>query len=92
MIAYAFLQSRRLKAVGRKKKESGGRRHNRACRPSGRPFSTSSRGLPQSDVRIVIGYSPNPSSLNCQSSAKLRLKIPSSGRSAPGALLPALVG
>jgi hypothetical protein len=69
MIAYTFLQSRRLKAAGRKKK-SGDHRHNRACQPSGRPFSTSSRDLPQSDVRIVIGCSPNPSSLNCQSSAR----------------------
>src|SRR3546814_668754 len=35
MIAYAFLQARRLKAAGRKK-ESGGRRHNRACQLSDR--------------------------------------------------------
>ena len=36
MIAYAFLQSRRLKAAGRKKKESAVRRLSRACRLSGR--------------------------------------------------------
>jgi SRSO17 transposase len=44
MIAYAFLQSRRLKVAGRKK-ESGDRRYNQACPPSDRPYSTFSRGL-----------------------------------------------
>ena len=43
MIAYAFLQSRRLKAAGRKKKESQDHRQNPACRPSGKPSSTFSR-------------------------------------------------
>lgn len=42
MIAYAFLQSRRLKAAGRKKKGSQDRRHNPACRPLGKPSSISS--------------------------------------------------
>ncbi len=68
MIAYAFLQSRRLKAAGRKK-ESGDRRHNRACRPSSRAFSTSSHGLRPDGVLIGKNSSPTPSSLNCQSSA-----------------------
>ena len=62
MIAYAFLQSRRLKAAGRKK-ESGDHRHNRACRPSGKPSSTSSPGLHPGDARTVRNSSPTPSDL-----------------------------
>ena len=68
MIAYAFLQSRRLKAAGRKKK-SGDRRHNRACRPSGKPSSTSSHGLHPGDAPTARNSSPTPSKPNCQSSA-----------------------
>src|SRR6202012_4773875 len=59
MIAYAFLQSRRLKAAGRKK-ESGDRHHNRACRPSGNPSSISSHALRPGSV-LTVG---NPSSEN----------------------------
>jgi SRSO17 transposase len=59
MIAYAFLQSRRLRAAGRKK-ESGDRRHNQPCRPSGKPSLTSSLGHHPSDVLIAISYSPKP--------------------------------
>jgi len=59
MIAYAFLQSRRLKAAGRKKKEPGDRRHNRACPPSGRPFLISSRGRRPIDAHIATSHSPN---------------------------------
>ena len=41
MIAYAFLQSRRLKAAGRKKRrKSQDRHHSRACPPSGKPSWT----------------------------------------------------
>jgi SRSO17 transposase len=36
MIAFAFLQARRLKAAGRKKKGRQPHRRNRACQPSGR--------------------------------------------------------
>jgi SRSO17 transposase len=51
MIAYAFLQSRRLKAAGREK-ESGARRHNRVCQPSGKPSSTSLHGLHQGNAAL----------------------------------------
>ena len=70
MIAYAFLQSRRLKAAGRKK-ESGARRHSRACQPSGKPSSTSSHGLHPGDARTVRNSSSTPANLNCQSSVRL---------------------
>jgi hypothetical protein len=63
MIAYAFLQSRRLKAAGRKKKESQDRHHNQACRPSGKRSSTSSHDLHPDNVLTVTGslqMSPKP--------------------------------
>ena len=72
MIAYAFLQSRRLKAAGRKKKESQDRHHNQACRPSGKRSSTSSRDLHPDNVLTVTGslhISPNQ---KCQSSARVQ--------------------
>ena len=72
MIAYAFLQSRRLKAAGAEKKESGGRRLNRLCRPSGKLSSTLSRGQPICVARTVRSSSHTPSILNCQSSARSR--------------------
>ena len=65
MIAYAFLQSRRLTAAGR-----GGRRHNRPCRPFGKPSSTSSCGLLQSGALIVRDSSPTRPNPKCQSSVK----------------------
>ena len=52
MIAYAFLQSCRLQAA-RRKKEAGDRRHNRACPPSGKPFSTPSHDLHPGAASIV---------------------------------------
>ena len=70
MIAYAFLQSRRLKAAGRKKKNRGARHHNRVCQLSGKPSSTSLHGLHQGDARTVRNSSSVPVKLNCQSSAK----------------------
>ena len=70
MIAYAFLQSRRLKAAGRKK-ESGDRRHNQACRQSGKQSSTSSHGLHPGDAPTVRNSSPTPPNINCQSSASV---------------------
>ena len=53
MIAYAFLQSRRLTAAGGEKKSLQAHRHNRACRPSDKPSSTSSCGLHQYDAPAV---------------------------------------
>lgn len=49
MIAYAFLQSRRLKQA-KGKKESLARRPNRAYPPSAKPSSSRSRSRPQSVV------------------------------------------
>lgn len=74
MMAFAFLQSCRLKAAGRKKKETGAHRHNRACLPSGKPFSISShdrRPYTARTARIVKGSSPVPSIQICQSSARV---------------------
>ena len=56
MIAYAFLQSRRLKAAGRKEK-SGDHRRNRACRPSGKPSLTSSYALRLGNARTARDFS-----------------------------------
>ena len=42
MIAYAFLQSRRLKTAKREKKESPDHPRNQPCQPSGKPSSTPS--------------------------------------------------
>jgi hypothetical protein len=74
MIAYLFLQSRRLKAAGRKKKESGDRRHNPACQRSDRPSSTSSSALHPDDAHTVISPLPSPSITFCQSSARVRTR------------------
>ena len=68
MIAYAFLQSRRLKAAGRKKK-SQDRHHNQACRPSDKRSSTSSHDLHPDNVLTVTGSLQISPSLKCQSSA-----------------------
>ena len=56
---------------GTEKKESEDRRHNQACRPSGKPSSTSSHGLHPGDALTVRNSSPTPSNLNCQSSASV---------------------
>ncbi|OOC65415.1 hypothetical protein AS855_03510 [Brucella intermedia M86] len=62
MIAYAFLQARRLKAAGRKK-ESAVHRHNRACQLLDKPFSTSSRGHHPADARTVRSCWHTPENL-----------------------------
>ena len=54
---------------GAEKKESGDRRHNRACRPSDRPSSISSHDHPRSDVRIVTCGLLHLAMQTCQSSA-----------------------
>jgi SRSO17 transposase len=71
MIAFAFLQSRRLKAAGQKK-GAGGHRRSRQCRPSGKPFSTSSCDHHQADALTAINSSASPLSKICQSSARSR--------------------
>ena len=69
MIAYAFLQTRRLKAAGRKK-ESGDRRHNPACQRSDRPSSTSSHDRQPDDAHTVHCLLQTRSIRMCQSSAR----------------------
>lgn len=69
MIAYAFLQSRRLTAAGRKK-ESGDHRRNQACQPSGKPSSTSLLGPRRHAARIVTRRWIHPQHTICQSSAR----------------------
>jgi transposase len=54
------------------KKESQVRRHNRACRPSDKPSSTSSCGLHHYDARTVRCCSQAAFSQICQSSARVR--------------------
>jgi SRSO17 transposase len=53
MIAYAFLQHRRLAAARRRKKESMGLRPSRLCPPCGAPSSSSSLAHRRCDARIV---------------------------------------
>lgn len=62
MIAYAFLQTRRLEAAGGEKGPVD-HRSNRACQLSGRRFSTSSRGRPRYDAPTARRISRNMSNL-----------------------------
>src|SRR5664279_5379005 len=61
---------------GTEKKESGDRRHNQACRPSGKPSSTSLLGLHPGNAPTVRNSSPTPSNLICQSSASCQSTLP----------------
>ena len=70
MIAYAFLQSRRLKAAEREKKEPPDRHRSRQCQPSGKPSSTPSRDHHQNAALIVKSSSQNLQIKTCQSSAR----------------------
>ena len=71
MIAYAFLQSRRLKAAGRKKRHLRHRHHNQACRPSGKRSSDLLRATSTPDNVLTVTCSLQMSpSLYCQSSAR----------------------
>ncbi len=69
MIAYAFLQSRRLKAAGRKKKNWGTAATTEHAGHQASRSSTSSHGLHPGDARTVRNSSSTPANLNCQSSA-----------------------
>jgi hypothetical protein len=53
MIAYAFLQHRRLAKARRGKKESTGRHLNQACQPCATPSSSSSFDCRLSDARTA---------------------------------------
>jgi hypothetical protein len=63
MIAYAFLQHRRLAQAGRKK-ESMAHRLNRPCRPYATPSSNSSFNHRLSDVRTAKGESSKSNGVN----------------------------
>src|SRR6266566_4628430 len=71
MIAYAFLQHRRLTKARREKKESTDHRLNQACQPCATPSSTSSFGR-FSDARTAEDGLVSDSSMSkiCQSSAR----------------------
>jgi SRSO17 transposase len=64
MIAYAFLQHRRLAHAGRKKKESTVHRLSRACRPYATPSSSSSFDLDLSDVPTAEDKSAKSDGVN----------------------------
>jgi hypothetical protein len=64
MIAYAFLQHRRLAQAGRKKKESTAHRLSRPCRPYATPSSNSSFNHRLSDVRTAKGESSKSNGVN----------------------------
>ena len=72
MIAFAFLQSRRLEAAGGKK-ESGGGRYSRPHRSLDKPFSNSSCDNRPAEVLTAISPSPSPLRKICQSSASFRI-------------------
>ncbi|MEZ0057219.1 hypothetical protein ABIF26_002727 [Bradyrhizobium elkanii] len=64
MIAYAFLQHRRLAYAGRKKKESTGLRLNQPCPPHAMPSSISSFGRRLSNAHIAESKSLKSSGAN----------------------------
>jgi hypothetical protein len=70
IIAYAFLQSRRLAQAGRKK-ESQDHRHSRASRLSGRPSLITSHARHQPIALIAESRWKTCQSTFCQSSAKV---------------------
>jgi DDE family transposase len=75
MIAYAFLQHRRLATARRENKESTGRRLSQLCPPYATPFSHSSLDYRRSGARIVEnGFA---TSGGVSKSAKVVLKVPS---------------
>ena len=73
MIAYAFLQYRRLKTARREKKEPTGRRRDRHCPPCARPSSNSSLDHRRSDARAAENGFAAKSSVN--KSAKVVLGL-----------------
>lgn len=74
MIAYAFLQFRRIKQRDGKK-EPRDRHHNRPCRLSGKQSSTSSHHLYPDDVPTVTRSLLTSRNLNRQSSARIQLGL-----------------
>ena len=95
MIAYAFLQHRRLAQAGPEKKESTGLHLSRACQPYATPSSNSSFDHDRSDARIVEDKSVKSSSVN-KSTKVVGLRLIKStiqelrrGRQKPGSFAPA---
>src|SRR5438034_9111995 len=83
MIAYAFLQYRRLKNSKVGKKESTGRRRDRHCPPCARPSSNSSLDHRRSDARAAENGFAAKSSVNKSTKVVLgRVLIKSPSRSA----------
>jgi hypothetical protein len=64
MIAYAFLQYRRLKAASREKKNQRPAAGNRHCPPCARPSSNSSLDHRRNDARIAENGFAAKSSVN----------------------------
>ena len=73
MIAYAFLQHRRLTQV-RRKKESTDRRLSLACRPYATPSSNSSFDHDPSDVRTAEDKSAKANGVNKSAKVVLALR------------------
>ena len=76
MIAYAFLQHRRLAQAGRKKKESMVHRPSRACQPYATPSSNSSSDHDRSDARTAEDKSAKSSSVNKSAKVVLTFRAP----------------
>jgi len=70
MMAYAFLQTRRLAAAGRKKKESQDRRLSPACQRSGKPSLNACSDHHHPDVLDAAAHYHQLKSHFCQSSAR----------------------
>src|ERR1700677_3451967 len=68
---------------GTEKKESGARRHNRACRPSGKPSLTSSCALRAGDVPTAPNSSTKLPRPICQSSASRGTQITRTSNAEP---------
>lgn len=73
MMAYAFLQSRRLAQAGRKKKEPSGHHHNPVCQQCGKPSLTTCLVHPRHNALIADGHSKDILTPFCQSSASFSI-------------------
>lgn len=87
MIAYAFLQHRRLAQAGRKN-ESTDRRRSQVCRRYAKPSSISSFDRQLSDAHTAENESVKSCNPICQSSAKTSSRVRPAELRAPGASVP----
>jgi hypothetical protein len=76
MIAYAFLQHRRLAATAPKKKEPTGPRLSQLCPPCATPFSNFSLDYRRSDVRIVENGAASSGVSKCAKVVLVRIDAP----------------